>query len=87
VEVTQHKETPGVGTRAMTDSYLKQYIKHPVGKPIRLKKDGGDIDAVSGATRSSTAIADAVDHAASFVFSHKDQIIRQILSGHKEVSS
>jgi electron transport complex protein RnfG len=75
VAVTQHKETPGVGTRAMEPSYLKKFVKLSVGDEIKLKKDGGQIDAVSGATRSSIAIADGVNQAAKLVEEKKEAII------------
>jgi len=79
VKVTQHKETPGVGTRAMTPSYLKrQYKGLPAKVEIKLKQYGGQIDAVSGATRSSGAIADAVNKATKFILAHKDEIIKKI---------
>lgn len=76
VKVTQHKETPGVGTRAMTRSYLRKYKGLPINADIKLKRDGGQIDAVSGATHSSEAIADAVNKATKFVLAHKDMIIK-----------
>jgi len=79
VKVTQHKETPGVGTRAMTPSYLRRQYKGLSAKAeIKLKKYGGQIDAVSGATRSSGAIADAVNKATKFILAHRDEIIKSI---------
>ncbi len=75
VKVTQHKETPGVGTRAMTPSYLRRQYKGLSAKAeIKLKKYGGQIDAVSGATHSSEAIADAVNKATKFILAHKKEI-------------
>jgi len=75
VKVTQHKETPGVGTRAMTPSYLRRQYKGLSAKAeIKLKRYGGQIDAVSGATHSSEAIADAVNKATKFILTHKKEI-------------
>ena len=79
VRVTQHKETPGVGTRALEPSYLNQYVKLSVKEEIRLKRDGGQVDAVTGASRSSAAVADGVDKAVKFVTSNKEKIIKLIL--------
>ena len=79
VRVTQHKETPGVGTRAMEPSYLNKYVKLDVKKDIKLKKNDGQIDAITGATRSSKAIADSVDRAAKFVLANRDKIIELVL--------
>jgi electron transport complex protein RnfG len=79
VRVTQHKETPGVGTRAMEPAYLNKYVKLAVKEDIKLKKNDGQIDAITGATRSSMAIADGVDRAAKFVLANKDKIIKLVL--------
>ena len=79
VRITQHKETPGVGTRAAEPSYLAKYNKLDIDKDIKLSKDGGQIDAVSGATRTSTAVADGVNKAAKFVLENKDEITKKIL--------
>jgi electron transport complex protein RnfG len=80
VRVTQHKETPGVGTRAMEPLYLNKYIRLLAKEDIRLKKDGGQVDAVSGASRSSAAIADGVDQATKFVMANKNKIVESILA-------
>ena len=80
VKVTQHKETPGVGTRAMEPSYLKKYAKLPLIEEIKLKKNGGQIDAITGGTRSSVAIADGVDRASKFVNTNREKIIESILA-------
>ncbi|MBN1355391.1 FMN-binding protein [bacterium] len=78
VRVTQHKETPGVGTRAMEPDYLSNYRKLLIKDDIKLKNDGGQIDAVSGATRSSSAIADGVSRAAIFVNANRESILKSI---------
>ncbi len=80
VRVTQHKETPGVGTRAIETSYLNKYVRLLAKEDIRLKKDGGQVDAVTGASRSSAAIADGVDRATKFVMANKNKIVASILA-------
>ena len=77
--VTQHKETPGVGTRAMEPSYLKKYINISATNDIKLKSDGGQIDALSGATKSSVAVASGVNQAAQFVMINKEAIVKQVV--------
>jgi electron transport complex protein RnfG len=76
VRVTAHQETPGVGSRAADPSYLRVYAGRGIspGTQIALKKNGGEIDAVSGATFTSTAVADGVNRATQFVLAHKDEI-------------
>lgn len=61
MKVTQ-KETPGLGTRIADPPFLKQFTNAvPLeGSLWKVKKDGGPIDAVSGATISSRALCAAV---------------------------
>jgi electron transport complex protein RnfG len=76
VRVTKNSETPGVGSRAANPSYLRVYhdLTFQPGQPIALKQNGGQVEAVTGATRSSTAIADGVNKAVQFVLAHREQI-------------
>jgi len=58
--VIEHKETPGLGTK-MATSWRDQYNgKNPERNDIRVKNDGGEIDAITAATISSRAFSDAV---------------------------
>ena len=62
VKVLNHSETPNLGTNAMTEEHLSQFI----GATAITNKSGGEgtmIDAYSGATISSTAVFDAVNTA------------------------
>lgn len=59
IGITTHKETPGVGSRTTLPAFTGQFRGHPFA-PVALKANGGDIDAVSGATISSTAVSAAV---------------------------
>ncbi len=82
VRVTESSETPGVGSRVADPSYLRTYRGLPItGTLFSLQPAGGDIEAVSGATRTSTAVADAVDKAVRFVLDHKDEIVERALAG------
>jgi electron transport complex protein RnfG len=73
--ITLHAETPGVGTRAADPNYLRTYAKRPLeGTTFALQAAGGDIESVSGATRTSTAVVDAVGKAVQFVLTHRDAI-------------
>ncbi len=60
VKVTNHGETPGLGTKAMTPDYLSQY-KGKVAITRSNESDKDQIDAVTGATVSSNAIFRAVE--------------------------
>jgi len=53
------KETPGLGARVADLDFTKQFIgKHAA--ILKLKTDGGDIDAVTGATISSRAVCNGI---------------------------
>lgn len=53
LKVTEHSETPGVGTKDMTDEHLALYLGHTAG----------DVDGVTGATKSANGINQAVNRA------------------------
>lgn len=63
VAVNQHSETPGLGGRIVEDSFLNQYQGSRQGEKLAVKKDGGKIQAISGATISSRALTDGVNTA------------------------
>ncbi len=63
-KVIEQKETPGLGTKITENKFAGQFIGlNSYYDTIKLKKDGGEIDAVTGATISSKAVIDAVEKA------------------------
>ncbi len=64
IVVLEQKETPGLGTK-MGDPSFKDQFKGliPGGDRFKVKKDGGDIDAITAATISSRAFIDALNRA------------------------
>jgi electron transport complex protein RnfG len=63
IVVLEQKETPGLGTK-MTTAWKDQFI----GKNLKdfnctVKKDGGQVDAITAATISSRAFCDAINRA------------------------
>ncbi len=66
VNVLAHSETPGLGSN-LTDpeNVVLASIKgkNLADVDLRVKKDGGDVDALSGATISSRAYGDAIGRA------------------------
>ncbi len=75
--ITTISETPGVGSRATEESFKKQFRGMSGKSTWKIGKDGGDIDAISGATITSRAVSDAVDKATGFYKEHKDEIIEK----------
>jgi electron transport complex protein RnfG len=64
VEIVRSNETPGLGTKTQDKSYLGQYVGVlPQNGSFELGQGDGMVDAVSGATYSSSAVTDAVNKA------------------------
>ena len=62
--VVQHTETPGLGAKAGLPEFLDQFKGKKLDDPmLGLRKLGGGIDAVTGATISSSAVLTAVREA------------------------
>ncbi|MCL2245516.1 MAG: RnfABCDGE type electron transport complex subunit G [Lentimicrobiaceae bacterium] len=65
-EVLGHQETPGLGDKIdkKKDKFPLQFAgRTPKEKPLSVRKDGGDIDAITAATISSRAFCNAVNYA------------------------
>ncbi len=61
IAVLEQKETPGLGTKIKEDSFLQQFRnKSPNDFNLKVKKDGGDVDALTGATITTRAFGEAV---------------------------
>ena len=57
-------ETPGLGAKLVTPEFSKQFEgKNSLG--LKVKKDGGDIEAITAATITSRAVCAAIADAAS----------------------
>jgi len=64
ISVLQQKETPGLGTKMTELTFKDQFNeKNPSDFQLKVKKDGGDVDAITAATISSRAFCDAVQRA------------------------
>jgi electron transport complex protein RnfG len=61
IEVLEQKETPGLGTKMKDEKFLKQFRGiDPSTYNLKVKKDGGDVDALTGATITTRAFGEAV---------------------------
>ena len=70
INVLEQKETPGLGTKIVPEgtpdqpSFKDQFKeKNPVSFALKVKKDGGPVDAITAATISSRAFCDGVQRA------------------------
>lgn len=62
--VLEQKETPGLGTK-ITEPFFKDQFngKDPASFAMKVKKDGGEIDAITASTITSRAYCDALQRA------------------------
>ena len=70
INILEHKETPGLGTKMVPDGTpekpeIKDQFKgkNPAEFQLKVKKDGGPVDAVTAATISSRAYCEGVQRA------------------------
>lgn len=79
IGVTTHSETPGVGSKVKTDPSLSEQFKGlPIKEPFKVKAEGGQIDAISGATVSSRGVCGAVVDSAEIYMRLKRDIIEKL---------
>jgi electron transport complex protein RnfG len=57
LKILNHSETPGLGSRVEEEGFRNQFVGKTAQDPIAVNQD---INAISGATISSRAVADAV---------------------------
>lgn len=65
VRIGSHKETPGLGAKATEESFYGQYANEPASPftVVKIASDAGDIQAITAATVTSSAVTDAVNTA------------------------
>ncbi len=74
--VLSHAETPGLGAN-MTGKFKDQFVdKNPADFKLIVKKDGGDVDAITAATITSRAFSKAVDKAYKAFEANKAQFMK-----------
>jgi electron transport complex protein RnfG len=75
---TPFSETPGLGARAKTDENFKGSFKGlSMNEPVKVKVDGGKVDAISGATVTSRGVCAAVTDSEGFYSKLKPQILEK----------
>jgi electron transport complex protein RnfG len=75
IRILSHQETPGLGAKITHELFVAQFD----GKSIpntrwAVRKDGGEIDGITGATISSRAVADAIRRGCDVYVRHKGEI-------------
>ena len=63
ITIVTQSETPGLGSKIIENSFVSEFVGANIDA-IFLKKDGGQIDAITGASISSEAVVDVVRNTA-----------------------
>jgi electron transport complex protein RnfG len=64
IAVLEQKETPGLGTKMKDEKFLQQFrTRNPSEYKLKVTKDGGDVDALTGATITTRAFCEATQRA------------------------
>ncbi len=67
-------ETPGLGTKMESDAFRKPLLGRPLKTDWRVKKDGGEVDAITAATISSRAVMECLRDAIAKYEQASDQL-------------
>jgi len=74
IGITTLSETPGLGTRVKESIFRNQFSNLPAGQNLAVKKDGGSVDAITGATVSSRAVCQAINQSIEAFKKHQASI-------------
>jgi electron transport complex protein RnfG len=78
VGVTTHAETPGLGAKAKDDpGFAAQFTGVSAMEPVKVNKDGGSINAISGATITSRAVTSAATNVNEIYQRLKPQLVEK----------
>lgn len=83
VRVLQHNETPGLGDQIeyrkthWLDNFLNKSLQNPEEKKWKVKKDGGDFDALTGATITPRAVIKSVFNTLKYVKLNHNNLYNQ----------
>jgi electron transport complex protein RnfG len=75
---TPFSETPGLGARAKTEESFKNSFKGlSITEPVKVKTEGGGVDAISGATITSKGVCAAITGSSEFYNKLKPEIMEK----------
>jgi len=66
VEVLEHEETPGIGSRIESKAFREQFVGLRPSQ-VELARRGGEVQPISGATVSSRSVTEGVREVAERV--------------------
>lgn len=72
LSILEHSETPGFGANATKDSFKNQFVDRSTPLSVTKSAPGeNEIQAITGATITSTAVTNAVNAASEYVLAHQ----------------
>ena len=75
---TPFSETPGLGARAKTEkSFINSFKGLSIKEPVKIKSEGGGVDAISGASITSKGICAAITDSEQSYERLKPQIVEK----------
>jgi len=77
IGILTHQETPGLGARITEPAFSNGFKGKPLTAVFKVKKDNGEVDAVSGATYSSRGVCAAVEKCIALYPKIKEQVISE----------
>jgi electron transport complex protein RnfG len=77
LQILDHKETPGLGAVMEEEPYRRQYCGHSLSDETfwAVRKDGGEVDQLTGATITSKSVTKAVHAGLQFFQEHREEIL------------
>lgn len=78
VEIVAHGETPGVGAQVEKAAFREQWRGLPATEATALRGQGGQIDAITGATFSSNAMVEGTNQVTRLIKARETEILELI---------
>lgn len=77
VMVLDQKESPGLGTNVTDPGFIEQssIAQANAGKELKVTKDGGEVQAITGATISSRAVLRGINQVFAFYLWQKEEAV------------
>jgi len=77
IGITSHKETPGLGARIVEPGFMANFQGLSMDGEVKVRGDGGNVDAISGATISSRAVCTAISSGLELFKENREEIEAQ----------
>lgn len=75
IGILTHQETPGMGARITETAFTDQFKNKSITAVYKVKKENGEVDAISGATNSSKGVCTAVQKCIALYPALKERVM------------